>query len=95
MTLKQNKAIVDRMWQEILNQGNLDISDELLDQSYVYHGPGGHKIKGPEGFKQFFNALRTTMPDTHFTIEDVIAEGDKVVSSWTWRGTHKSTNNRL
>ena len=95
MTLKQNKAIVDRMWQELFNQGNLDISDEILDQSYAYYGPGGHIIKGPEGFKKFINALRSAIPDTHFTIEDVIAEGDKVVSRWTWRGTHKSTNKQV
>ena len=95
MMLEQNKAIVDRIWQEIINQGNLDISDELLDTKYVYYGPGGYIVEGPEGFKQFISALRTNIQDLHFTIDDVIAEGDKVVSRWTMQGIDKSNRKQI
>ena len=49
-------------------------------------------MKGPEGLKQFVRGLRTTFPDLHFTVEDLIAEDDKVVSRWTLRGTRRGTN---
>lgn len=84
----ENKAVVRRMV-EAFNRGNLGLADELLSGSYVWHGPGGTDARGPEGFKQVASMYRAAFPDASLTIEDIIAEGDKVVIRWTARGTHQ------
>jgi len=89
MSIEQNKAIVARIWQEIFNQGNLDLIDKLYDINYVYHGPGGQELKGLEGLRQYKKQLRTVMPDVHFTLDALIAEEDKVVARWTMKSTYK------
>lgn len=95
MSIEENKVMVDRVWQEVFNKGNLDIVDELYDINYVYYGPGGYEIKGPVGLKRFVSGLRTSFPDLHFTVEDLIAEGDEVVSRWTMQGTHRATDKQI
>ena len=64
--------------------------DEFITNDYVYHGPGGYEVKGTEGLKKFITWLHTTFPSIHFTLDDLIAEGDKVVTFWTMKGAHKS-----
>ncbi len=86
---EENKAIVRRDFEEVWNQGNLVVADEIFDANYVAHGLGVELPPGPEGFKQFVSVYRSAFPDLHFTIEDQIAEGDRVVVRWTTRGTHK------
>jgi len=88
MSTEKNKAIVRRVIEEIVNQGNLELADEVLAGDYVYHFPT-HDIKGPDGFKEFIGMMRAAFPDLHVTIEDFIAEGDKVVGLFTMRGTFK------
>lgn len=95
MTTEENKAIVNRVWQEILNEGKLDLVDELIDADYVYQAPGGYEIKGIEGMKRLAGGFRKSFPDLNITVDDLIAEGDKVVSRFTMRGTHKDTNHNL
>ena len=82
-------AMALRIYEEIWNQGKLDVADELFDASYVSHGLGVDLPPGPEGFKQFVSMYRSAFPDARFTIEDQIVEGDKVVTRWTAHGTHK------
>ena len=86
---EKNKVIARRIFEEIWNQGNLAVADEILDASYAAHGLAAGLPPGPEGFKQFVSIYRTAFPDVHFTIEEQIAEEDKVVNRWTARGTHK------
>ncbi|MFC1494043.1 ester cyclase [Thermodesulfobacteriota bacterium] len=88
MSTEENKAIIRRVIEECVNKGNLDIADEVLASNYIYHFPT-HDIEGPEGFKEFIRTMRTAFPDLHVTIEDFIAEGDKVVGLFTMRGTFK------
>jgi predicted ester cyclase len=90
MSTEENKALAQRIWEEVLNEGNTEKINELFASDYAYHGPGGHVIKGIEGFKKFVTWLHTSFPDIHFTVDDLIAEGDKVVSFFTMKGTHKS-----
>ncbi len=86
----ENKAVFRRYFEEVLNTGNLDLVDELIARTYVSHYPTGYDFGGgPEGVKQIVTAVRAGFPDVHFTIEDLIAEGDKVVGRWTFRGTHQ------
>src|SRR5215217_3593959 len=88
---EQNKAIVRRMIDEILNgQGNLDVADELFAPYYVGHNPASPQdTRGPEGVKEFASMFRSAFPDVHFSVEDQVAEGDKVVTRWRGSGTHQ------
>ena len=83
-----NKAGQRRVWEEIFNKGNLAIIPELIATNWVEHTPLGD-IKGPDGFKQGPTTFRTAFPDLHITIDDMFAEGDRVVSRVTMTGTFK------
>lgn len=89
MSTEVYKAMDRRVVDEIINKGNMAVADELFASEYVYHGPGGQELNGPEGFKQLITIYRTAFPDIHMTIEDMVAEGDKLVTRWTVCGTHK------
>ncbi|MBI3801083.1 MAG: ester cyclase [Deltaproteobacteria bacterium] len=85
-----NKAIVRRYVEELLNKGNLAAADEILTIDFVFHGPSApESIRGREGFKQLVTTLRTAFPNLRFTMEEEIAEGDKVVGCFTIRGTQR------
>ena len=77
MSVETNKALLRRYYQEVINQGNLSTIDQLFAPDLV------------ESFKQAVTMSRTAFPDLHVTIEDQIAEGDRVVTRWTAKGTHK------
>jgi len=83
------KAISRRLIEEVWNKGDLDVVDELIASDYVFHDPAAPEVRGPEGLKQLVSMYRTAYPDLHFTIEDQIAEGDKVANRWTATGTHQ------
>jgi len=85
---EQNKGLARRVFEEIYNKGNRALVNELYAPNYVGHTPGDREHKGPEGYKQLVTMYRTAFPDLRFTIEDQIAEGDKVVTRWKLRGTH-------
>lgn len=89
MSTEDNKALDRRAFEEIWNKGNLAVVDELDDESVVNHTPPGPLLQGTEAFKQFVLMYRNAFPDVQITIEDQIAEGDKVVTRWRARGTHK------
>ena len=85
MSTEQNKAVVRRFIEEVLNKQNAALVDELFAPDYVNHMvPGGR-----EGFKQFFPMLRSAFPDFkwHFSIERLMAEGDYVMLRATVRVT--------
>lgn len=85
---KQNKTIARKVFEEVQSQGNLALVEELVAGDYVGHTPL-KEMHGPESAKQFFSMLREAFPNMQVTVEDQIAEGDKVVTRWTCRGTHK------
>jgi C-1 hydroxylase len=84
MSLEENKAIV-RRFIEVYNRRNLDLIDDFVAPDYVDHT---NKVDR-EGLKQLFNMGLTAFPDWHETIEDIIAEGDKVWVRLAYTGTHK------
>ena len=86
---EQNKNIMRRFWEEVFNGRNFDLIDELFAKNWVYHGPAGQEIHGPEGLKQYLTIYFNAFPDLHAKVEDVFAEGDRVVSRATCSGTHK------
>jgi serine phosphatase RsbU (regulator of sigma subunit) len=87
-TEEQNKAIFRRYLEEAWNQSNLEVIDEIFDR-YISHQPDGsvHE-RGPEDVKRFVGEFRSAFPDLRLIIEEQLAEGDKVVSRGTIRGTH-------
>ena len=87
MSTEDNKAIYLRVVEEGLNKHNLSVMDELVDPNYVWHMPGGD-LKGVDMLKQAATQLAAAFPDHHLKLEDIIAEGDKVVTRWTVTGTH-------
>jgi len=86
MSVKNNKASVRRLLEEAYNKGNLSIGYELVAPNVVGHYPD---MKGIEAWKQFAAAWRIAFPDLIISVEDIIGEGDKVVASWSARGTHQ------
>ncbi|MDP9368230.1 MAG: ester cyclase [Chloroflexota bacterium] len=89
MSLEENKAIVCRVWDEVVSRGTLGVADELIAPEFIYHAPGTPELHGPDGFAQLIAMYRAAFPDLQATVEDLIAEGDKVVSRYTVRGTHQ------
>jgi predicted ester cyclase len=91
-SLEENKRFVRYEVEEIFNQGNLDVVDEHFSADYLGHDPAAAaNIYGPHEFKQLATLIRNAFPDLRITIEDQIAERDKVVSRFTIRGTHRGT----
>jgi serine phosphatase RsbU (regulator of sigma subunit) len=85
----ENKAIFRRYVEEVQNQGNLEIADEIFGR-YISHQADGETLeRGPEDVKRFNEEYRSAFPDLRISIDDQIAEGDKVVSRVTFRGTHQ------
>jgi steroid delta-isomerase-like uncharacterized protein len=88
---EQNKSLARRSLYEVWNQGKLEVINELTAPKAIFHDPNvpGGKFEGPQGYKQFVEIYRTAFPDVHFTIDDQIADGDKVVTRWSATGTQK------
>ena len=88
MTPEEMKACARRIADELFSQGDLAVADEILAPDLVHHTPTTH-VEGSEGAKRFVLALRRAFPDLSATVEDQIAEGDKVVQRIRWSGTHQ------
>src|SRR5918997_6603265 len=89
MSVEENKAIFRRYVEEIPNQGNMKVADEIFDR-YISHQPDGSTLeRDPEDVRRFHRGWRSAFPDLRISIEEQIAEGDKVVSHFTIRGTHQ------
>jgi len=88
MSTEESKALVRREYEQGVNKKDFDVRDGALASNYVGHFPGVPPIQGIEAFRQFTSGFFTAFPDLQTTIEDLIAEGDKVAVRQTWRGTH-------
>jgi steroid delta-isomerase-like uncharacterized protein len=81
---EQNKRDVRRLF-ETFNQGDLTPIDQLVGPEYA----GAQGDRGPDGFKAVVRGLRTAFPDLHYTIDEIMAEEDRVAVRWHWTGTHQ------
>ena len=89
MSVEDNKALTRRFYREV-NQGNLDVIDELISVDFVEHEVfPGLPTTGPEAVREAFTLFKGAFPDLQITPDDVIGEGDKVVARVTMSGTHK------
>jgi steroid delta-isomerase-like uncharacterized protein len=83
-------TLARRYFEEVWNQGKVDVLDELLSPAYVNHTPSaGQPRPGPDGLKPIVLAIRRAFPDLHYRIEDVIVSADAVVIRTTMTGTHE------
>ena len=84
------KKVSHRIFEEVWNNRNIAAIDELMAADYIHHDPQSPKFSdGKEGYKQLVEYYLKAFPDSHFTIDQEIQEGDTVVTRWTARGTHK------
>jgi steroid delta-isomerase-like uncharacterized protein len=88
MNVEQNKAVVRRYYDEVLNQGRLSVLDDIAADDYVENDPFPGQGNGLADFKARVSTLLTAFSPCTFTIEDVVAEGDRVVVRWRSTGTH-------
>ena len=89
MSTEENKALVNRFMDEVLNKKNLAVTDEITVEDFVELDPLPGQGPGREGLKQILAVLFTAFPDQLWTLEEQAAEGEKVWSRFTWRGTHR------
>jgi steroid delta-isomerase-like uncharacterized protein len=82
-----NKAIMRRVLEVGINRHDIGLIAELYPNC-VYHSPATGDLKG-EAYKQFVASLFVAFPDGRWTIEDQLAEGEKVITRWTFVGTHR------
>jgi steroid delta-isomerase-like uncharacterized protein len=84
-----NKAFVRSTTEEIWSTGSAKLIDEHMASNYVLHKPPTGFSPDREGLKAILQAMHSAFPDLRMTVDDVIAEGDKVVQRRTYQGTHK------
>ena len=90
MSTEENKAIVRRLLEGIFTQGNPVVVDELADPNFVVHDPSSEAGEvDAQGVKESIAWSHSAFPDLRVTIEDQVAEGGKVATRWTVRGTHQ------
>jgi len=83
MSTAANKAIIRRVFEEGFNQGRLEVVDELFSTRFVDHSTP-EQVAGAEGVKEYFASVHRGFPDMQVSIEDMVAEGEKVVVRTTW-----------
>jgi steroid delta-isomerase-like uncharacterized protein len=87
---EENKALARRWFEDLFNAGNLEVADEIIAPDHVNHDPTLPDIpSGPEGQRQIVNLYRGAFTNAHISVEDQLAEGDKVVTRWSSSGTHQ------
>ena len=85
---EQNKTLARRWFEDLFSRGNLDAAKEILNADFVDHLPREEE-RGLEELKQYVIWYRAAFPDIRDTVEELVAEGDKVVVRWMSRGIHQ------
>jgi len=89
MALAENKAIIQRYYDELWNKWDLSLVDDIIGPEICFRGSLGVAVQGRDGFKNYVATVRRAFPDFHNTIEELVAEDEKVVARLTYRGTHQ------
>ncbi len=77
-TEEQNKALIRKMYQDVLVDWNMELVDELVSPAFRSHD-WSEDTAGPEPFRRFYADIRSALPDARYEVDDLIAEGDRVV----------------
>src|SRR5664279_1928774 len=88
--MQDNAAIVRRFAEEVITQGHLDRAAQFVCEDVVEQVPFPGQGPGLEGLKDVLRGMRSAFPDLHFSVEEQIAEDDKVLTRFEWTGTHRS-----
>lgn len=86
-----NSGVLDRFVEEVINQGRLEVADEIVALDFVELDPLPGQRQGREGLKEVIAMMRGAFPDIHWVVEETVEQGERVVSRFTWTGTHKGT----
>ena len=83
-----NKELLRRFYKEVYVDWNMALADEVVSPHFISHDwPKG--AKGPQAFRNYYSAIRSAVPDARYEVDDLIAEGDRVVVRWRLVGTHR------
>ena len=86
-----NKAVIRRFIDAVLNEKQLRVADEIVAENFVELDPLPGQRQGREGLKEVLAMMSAAFPDIHWVVEEMVAEGEKVVTRFTWTGTHRGT----
>jgi predicted ester cyclase len=87
-TAAANKALVRRFYKEVYVDWNMAFADQVVSPQFTSHDwPEG--ATGPKAFRDYYAAIRSAVPDARYEVDDLIAEGDRVVVRWRLLGTHQ------
>lgn len=90
MSLEENKQVVRRFVEEVLNKGHVDSAGDYMADDVVELVPFPGQGPGLSGLKDVLRGFRAAFPDMHWTIEEQVAEADKVLTRFVWTGTHRA-----
>jgi steroid delta-isomerase-like uncharacterized protein len=86
LAIFENKAAARSYYEQVLNHGNMSAADATFAPDIQFHYPLG-TLSGADTVKDYLAAFRTAYPDVHFTVADLVAEGNSVAARWTLTGT--------
>ena len=86
-----NKAVIRRFIDEVLNEKKLGVADEIVAEDFVELDPLPGQRQGREGLKEVLAMMSVAFPDINWVVEEMVGEGEKVVTRFTWTGTHHGT----
>ncbi len=87
--MEHNKTIIRQFIDETLNKGDIEAAEKFVATDVIEQVPFPGQGPGIEGLKDVLAGMRAAFPDMHWTVQEQIAEGDKVVSRFEWTGTHR------
>jgi steroid delta-isomerase-like uncharacterized protein len=88
-TAAANKALVRRFYREVYVDWNMGLVDAVVATQFTSHDWPERGPTGPKAFREYYSAIRSAVPDARYEVDDLIAEGDRVVVRWRLLGTHK------
>ena len=91
MSAEQNRSLSRRFWEEVAGQRNLELANELLVSGSLHHDPGlpPQMQQSRDAYMQHLPMFYAAFPDFHITVEDMIAEGDRVATRWSFSSVHQ------
>jgi len=89
VSIEANKALIRRYYEELWNQWRFELADELIDQDVRFRGSLGRMVAGRGGLVGYMKHVQTAFPDFFNTIEEIVAEDDRVVARLSYSGTHR------
>ncbi|HJQ52701.1 MAG TPA: ester cyclase [Gemmatimonadaceae bacterium] len=94
-TAAANKELVRRFYKEVYGDWNMALVDTVVSQAFVSHDWPEDGPTGPRAFRDYYAGIRSAVPDARYVVDDVVAEGDRVVVRWRLLGTHKGAFNGI